>query len=140
MEEWNSRQVPNMQPSKLILSNSPTKPSATSHKLFPDYSHFKEYSGGKKCPVLTTTRTVLPQPVTVQTDPKTTLPTNPMNIEECRLAYITHLPHTTYGSLPCHLLYREKAHYELLLWHFAFLPPNLRISQQHDLKAEYRKT
>lgn len=36
-----------MQPSNLILSNSPIKPSATSQKLFPDYSQFKDYSGGK---------------------------------------------------------------------------------------------
>lgn len=129
-----------------ILSNSSAKPSATTYKPSPKASYFLDYSRKKKNPVLTTTWTILPQPVTVQTDPESTLATNPMNIEQSRLTYITHFPHTPYCSLPRHFLYKQKEHEELLLWHSIFLPSNENIttsrnnSQTHDLWAEHKNT
>lgn len=47
MEQQHVRQVPTVQPSKLTLGNSPTKPSTTSQKLFPDYTQLKDDSGRK---------------------------------------------------------------------------------------------
>lgn len=44
-----SAKVLNLQPPKLILINSPTKPSATSQKLSAlKANQFEDYSGGKK--------------------------------------------------------------------------------------------
>lgn len=58
--------------------------------------------------LLTTAWSALPEPVTVKADSKSTFSTNPVDIEEGCLTYITHLPHTTDGSLPGHFLWWKK--------------------------------
>lgn len=106
---------------KVTQDNNPTLSCCTfTIQHYTKGSHFKERTTTKKyiflnfraClvkyKVLTTAWTVFPETITVQTHPKATFATNPVNIEQCCFTYITHLPHTTYSSLPRHFFYKNK--------------------------------
>lgn len=85
--------------------------------------------------VLTTAWAVFPETVTVQTHPKATFATHPMNIEHCCFTYITHLPDTTNSSFPSHFLYKNKKNTSNVYMHWLYVT-YFKLGKSSEVSAQ----